>query len=401
MKVMKRALVLCGGGSLGSYEIGAWKMFRELGISFDIVVGTSIGAINGAMVVTDRFDDAVRLWEEINTDEVMKYGIDFDRDFWGKVDFRRGSRFRKFLDIYVKDKGVDNTPFYDLLSRTIKSDDVVKSPTTFGCISVEYPAMREKRFLFNGADPKMVIPYLMASSACFPIFPRYRIGSKIYIDGGWKNNLPVDYALDLGADEIIGVLLRSFPPNPQKPEFYRDLPNVKVIYPTWPQGSLMSFKSGAISRNMELGYLDAGKQLGAFWGTAYAFKKNPALAPKAHAHYLKLLKKGPAFYHEAQKFLILEGQKPEDEIALYLRNLERIAAFLNLDPTIVYDPIEMGRQVYETFKSNPKDPKENANIQKEKDHYKKLASATSLGSLANKKTTKDILDLLLVEQIRD
>ena len=79
----------------------------------------------------------------------------------------------------------------------------------------------------------------MASSACFPIFPKYKLNDRLYIDGGWRNNLPIDYALDLGADEVVAVILHSFPPMPQKPHYYQDLPNVKVIEPSLPQGSIM------------------------------------------------------------------------------------------------------------------------------------------------------------------
>ena len=47
---MKRAVVLSGGGSKGSYEIGVWKALRRLHIKYDIVTGTSIGALNGALM---------------------------------------------------------------------------------------------------------------------------------------------------------------------------------------------------------------------------------------------------------------------------------------------------------------------------------------------------------------
>lgn len=50
-KKKKTALVLGGGGARGGYQIGAWQALRELNISFDMVVGTSVGAINAAMVV--------------------------------------------------------------------------------------------------------------------------------------------------------------------------------------------------------------------------------------------------------------------------------------------------------------------------------------------------------------
>ena len=46
-----KAIVLSGGGSKGSYQIGAWKALRKLKINYDIVTGTSVGALNGALMV--------------------------------------------------------------------------------------------------------------------------------------------------------------------------------------------------------------------------------------------------------------------------------------------------------------------------------------------------------------
>jgi NTE family protein len=338
---MKRALVLCGGGSLGSYEIGAWRKIREKGLKFDIITGASIGAINGAMVVMDDYPTALAMWEKINTDEVMRYGIDLDRSFWDEVDFHKGSRFQKFLGTYLKKNGVDNTPFRDLMSHTIDCQKVVSSPIKFGCIATEFPSTKETRFLISGSKPSQVIPYLMASSACFPIFPKYKLNGRLYIDGGWRNNLPIDYALELGADEVIAVILHSFPPMPQKPQYYKELPNVTVIEPSLPQGSIMSFKQEAIHFNMELGYLDAGKALGDYRGYAFAFSKEEDISEKAHAFFQGLIGLGITVYIEAKKILKWQGKEPESEEALYLRNLERIALLYNINGIKLYSVNEL------------------------------------------------------------
>ena len=58
---MKRALVLGGGGSKGAYELGVWRALDELGISFDIVTGTSIGAMIGAMYVQKQYERCLAL----------------------------------------------------------------------------------------------------------------------------------------------------------------------------------------------------------------------------------------------------------------------------------------------------------------------------------------------------
>jgi len=338
---MKRALVLCGGGSLGSYEIGAWRKLKEKGLSFDIVTGASIGAINGAMVVMDEYDTAVAMWDKINTDEVMRYGIDLDRDFWGEVDFRHGSRFNKFLGTYLKRHGVDNSPFLELLNSTLNLEKIVASKIAFGCIATEFPSTKETRLLISGAPADKVVPYLMASSACFPIFPKYKLNDRLYIDGGWRNNLPIDYALDLGADEVVAVILHSFPPMPQKPHYYQDLPNVKVIEPSLPQGSIMSFKKEAIHFNMELGYLDAGKVFGDYQGFAYAFSRDEDLTDKAYLFFKALLKPGIDSYLQSRNFLAYQGKFPQSEVDFYLRNLERVAALFSLNQIQLYKPSEL------------------------------------------------------------
>ena len=58
-----RAIVLSGGGSKGSYQIGVWKALRKLNIKYDIVTGTSVGALNGALMTQNSYFKAKRLWK--------------------------------------------------------------------------------------------------------------------------------------------------------------------------------------------------------------------------------------------------------------------------------------------------------------------------------------------------
>ena len=60
---MPRGLVLCGGGSKGSYEMGAWTALKELNEEFDIVTGTSIGCLNAAMFASHAYDRCKELWD--------------------------------------------------------------------------------------------------------------------------------------------------------------------------------------------------------------------------------------------------------------------------------------------------------------------------------------------------
>ena len=55
----KTAVVLAGGGSRGAYQIGVWKALRELGIEYQLVTGTSVGALNGVLMVQGDFSPPI------------------------------------------------------------------------------------------------------------------------------------------------------------------------------------------------------------------------------------------------------------------------------------------------------------------------------------------------------
>lgn len=68
---MKYGLALEGGGAKGAYQIGVVKALIDNGYEFEAVVGTSIGALNAAMVVQDRIDDAIDLWSNISYEKMF------------------------------------------------------------------------------------------------------------------------------------------------------------------------------------------------------------------------------------------------------------------------------------------------------------------------------------------
>ena len=71
-KFMKRAVVLSGGGSKGSYEIGVWKALRRLHIKYDIVTGTSIGALNGALMTQKTYLKALYIWHKLSLEYLFE-----------------------------------------------------------------------------------------------------------------------------------------------------------------------------------------------------------------------------------------------------------------------------------------------------------------------------------------
>ena len=58
-------LILDGGGARGAYQIGAWKALVEAGVKVNAVAGTSVGALNGALICMGDVKQAEKIWSEI------------------------------------------------------------------------------------------------------------------------------------------------------------------------------------------------------------------------------------------------------------------------------------------------------------------------------------------------
>jgi NTE family protein len=333
---MKTALVLCGGGSLGSYEVGAWKYFREKGMKFDIVTGTSIGSINGAMIVSDDFEKAESLWKQISSDKVMVNGLNFYNGFLKNMDKKTNERLWAFAKTFFKNRGADISPLSELIKVTIDTKKIKESPIKFGVVTTVLPSLKEVDIVMNDAPENRILDYLHASSACYPIFPIYKIDGKKYIDGGYNNNLPIDFAIRLGADRIVAVLLHAIPRMPQHPELM-DLPFVTTIRPSRDTGSIMDFDGLVERHNMTLGYNDAAKTFGDLWGRSFTFKKNPADEPMFEAFALRLMKKHPYDFFEITKSLSYEDVQPKNPRQIFIRSLELLGEWVDLDYLPIYD----------------------------------------------------------------
>ena len=61
-----KAIVLSGGGSAGAYQIGVWKALRKLNLEYDIVCGSSVGAINACLMCEKSYHKAIKMWEKLN-----------------------------------------------------------------------------------------------------------------------------------------------------------------------------------------------------------------------------------------------------------------------------------------------------------------------------------------------
>jgi NTE family protein len=287
----KLGLVLAGGGSLGAYEVGALKALNELGLKFDIVTGTSIGAINAFFVATNQIDKLVELWENITIEQVVKNSVNINAKLITKFSFKKAF---KALRAFGRIKRANITPFKDLCKKNIDPNLIKEDTAKIGIVATEFPSFKKRKIVLNEIPAELRLQFLHASSACFPIFPIEKIKDKHYVDGGYKDNMPVEYCFELGADEII-LIDMGMPKIPRREERLCSLPNVKRIQNKSRFKSIMDFERETLDNNIKQGYLDAYKSFGRYIGKKYYFIKEESIVDKENELVKKIIKKPRLF----------------------------------------------------------------------------------------------------------
>ncbi|MEW6690601.1 MAG: patatin-like phospholipase family protein [Pseudomonadota bacterium] len=206
------ALVLQGGGALGAYQVGVYQALHEAGIEPDWVIGTSIGAINGAIIAGNpperRMERLEQFWRMVRSDQVAKvWGL------WPAVAnavahagilvngvegfFRPNPDASWGVHVPV---GVERAAFYSTAPLLQTLGGLVdlgclnthRVRLTLGAVNVRTSEMH----YFDSRDMALELAHILASGALPPAFPAVRIDGDPYWDGGVYSNTPVEVVLD-------------------------------------------------------------------------------------------------------------------------------------------------------------------------------------------------------------
>jgi NTE family protein len=179
------AFVLGGGGLLGANEVGMLRALLEEGVRPDLVVGTSVGAINGAAIAFDPTPSAVAKLTEM----------------WRSVadtDLYSGSALRRVRHLARTHTHVHpNEPLRSLLEEQFGATLIEDLAVPFQCVAASIERAAEHWF---ATGP--VVDAVLASTAVPGVLPPVRIGDEHYLDGGLVNSIPVSRAVALGAHTI-------------------------------------------------------------------------------------------------------------------------------------------------------------------------------------------------------
>lgn len=179
------AFVLGGGGVLGATQVGMLQALLAADISPDLVVGTSIGAVNGAFVAADPTATGVARLEDLWR-EVVRSGE------MSENPVRQAARFAKYRT-HVMRRGL----IPDLVEAHLGVDLIEDLAVPFQCVAAEIETSASRWFT---AGP--IAPAVAASCAVPGLFAPVEIDGAHHYDGGLVHSIPVGRAIALGATEI-------------------------------------------------------------------------------------------------------------------------------------------------------------------------------------------------------
>jgi NTE family protein len=205
-------LVLQGGGALGAYQVGVYEALHDAGIEPDWVIGTSIGAINAAIIAGnppgDRIERLNAFWRHVELPEFIPGPLDWlgygnlvsnlttvlrgiPAFFEPNIAALRGAHAHVGAEAAAY---YSTEPLRRTLSELVDFASFASCPTrlTVGAVNACTGAMR----YFDSRKDHLCVEHVLASGALPPAFPAVRIEGQPYWDGGIYSNTPIEAVLD-------------------------------------------------------------------------------------------------------------------------------------------------------------------------------------------------------------
>ncbi|MHB1142338.1 MAG: patatin-like phospholipase family protein [Sulfuricaulis sp.] len=187
--VQPAALLLCGGGSRGAMEVGFYRALTEQGIRLDLILGASIGALNGAYIAGGMApEELAKLWRDFRLNKALH------------LNWRWLAHPRREAGLFTLD------PLRRLLRRTLpvtRFEDLT-IPLTVVTTDLE---CCEAVYWQHGD----LIEPVIASLSLPGVFPPATVGGCRHVDGGLANNVPLDKTIEFGARTMFSMKNRASP----------------------------------------------------------------------------------------------------------------------------------------------------------------------------------------------
>jgi len=328
---MRYALALEGGGAKGAYQIGAVKALNELGFEFEAVAGTSVGALNGAMIAQGDFDRAYELWENMKPSLVVDMtdaeyeklmNLQLEREDWKTI----SSRVRKIFT----EGGIDTAPLRSLVMDYLDEVKLRRSEVDFGLVTISLTDFQAMELYKNEIPPGEIAEYVLAS-ANHPAFKNEPLVGKLFTDGGMYDNLPINLLMRRGYVNIIAIRIFGLG---LKQRYDANRVNMIEIAPRENLGGTFDFTQEKTRHNLQLGYYDVYRHFQKLRGDKYYLRMDRTAAEVLET----LFNLEDQVIHQIAGEMGLEEEMPAKRLLLE-RVVPMIARYLELDASADYDEI--------------------------------------------------------------
>ena len=262
-------LALEGGGVRGSYQAGVYMAILDAHIKIDGVCGTSIGAINGAMIASGKGKELPKLWQSLSMGEIFG----FQKEFVEQINKKKISlnliklSLANFLKI-LKSRGIDVKGIKDVLAQNLNVDDLLNSKMDYGLCTVRFNDLKPLYIFKEDMEKEKIKDYILAS-AFLPIFREEKlIDEHYYLDGGFYDLGPVNMLLNKGYKKVYLVKVKGI--GIHRPY---DKNKVVVIESKRSLGKVLDLDPKRVEENIKMGYYDGIRYFKNYDGEKYVFKR--------------------------------------------------------------------------------------------------------------------------------
>ncbi len=332
------SIVLDGGGARGAYQMGAWKALSEAGVKINAVAGTSVGALNGALICMGDVEKAEQIWNDMTFSQVM----DID-DVWMEGLFNRENSIRDILRKgmqIIADGGVDITPLRNLIHQHVDEQKIRESGIELCLLTFSVTHMKEIDISIHDIPEGLLEDFLLASAYLFG-FKNEKLHGQTYIDGGIINNFPINSLIERGYKDIIQIRIYG-PGRVQKARVEEDT-MLYEIAPKVKLGSIIEFENQRSRKNFKLGYYDAKRLIYGLVGQIYYIEQT-----REEWYYEEILE-DLSEIEKAEIAFVLRLSRKYTGAEFYLAMLEASAKLLRVPKYKIYTVSELELEVYRKY----------------------------------------------------
>ena len=267
---MKIGLALAGGGVKGAYQIGTYYAFKRCHIKFNGIVGTSIGAANGAVIASGHEKELLDMWKNLNPGELLELDSNLISEYNDNNKSKKLLATLKITKKAIKDHGFTTLNIKKLVTELVDINKILTSSQDFGLATYNFSKRKSIYIYKENMSKDNLVDYIIASCS-LPVFKLDKvIDDSYYLDGGFHDNCPTNMLIRKHYDVVYEVKIngigvdRKHISGPTK---------VITIIPSRDTGSIFEMNHDKIVDNINMGYFDTLKYLNKLLGYKYNFHK--------------------------------------------------------------------------------------------------------------------------------